>query len=113
VAELKELVATFCEALADLRLQILEMFPPGCVVRIGENWAIVVDRSPADSAADHIPLEFENGNVWWKHVLDIRRSDDRSRWPSWIATRKRRKAAFKGMRTRALREQQSREMDRR
>jgi len=101
MADLRELVNAFHSAYVDMFCQIGQMFPAGSVVRIENNWAIVVGQSN-DVFSDKIPLEFENGNIWWKPVLALTRSDDRSLWPSWVVTRKRRAAGFKAAQTRRL-----------
>jgi hypothetical protein len=88
VADLKKLVDAYNFAQVELFAQVTRMFPEESVVRIKDNWAIVARRDPDEASVEKIPLEFENGNIWWKHVLDIRRSDDQSRWPAWVVRRK-------------------------
>lgn len=103
IVSLAELVREFHDAKRRLVEMVELAIPAGSVVRRVSTGVVgIVLRAPDECPSDKLSIFVESRNAWWYEVTDLEVIADKSKWPSWIVTNRRRQAARRGAETRRL-----------
>ena len=70
--ELKQVIREYELAYGILRQRVRQDFPIGSLVKVGDNPSIATVVNYSEHSPEYVDVQFENGNVWSKHVALLR-----------------------------------------